>query len=305
MSPNIRNLKVLQLERDVCYKFYQHVVHTRHTVYRLCWGILFPSYSENNPLYFMLKPGLHFYTHTPSWLNINRNVWNHSVGLYNRPPLHLCVYTSCERPSIYGQLKNTNNHPPRVKNLLLLSANFCDAFVYAHAAFWLPVYYYSVSAEPMGMGPALKGAKPSPDLFPVCVTSLCIPLKHTDACLVCSLGGTHHTKQFIHEVYLFWLKYQRTSLDTIGSHASVRESIWRTRVSLSVMKHPPVMASHFQLGSVICQLKHSVCPQAFNQVYLSVQLTFSQTANSCNYVHFCPPELKYLKISKACKSIFL
>lgn len=62
----------------------------------------------------------------------------------DRPPLHLYVYTSCERPSIYGQVKNTNNHPPRVKNLLLLSKKFCSAFVHAEAAFWLPVYYHSV-----------------------------------------------------------------------------------------------------------------------------------------------------------------
>ena len=110
------------------------------------------------------------------------------------PPLHLYVYTSCERPSIYGQLKNTNNHPPRVKNLLLLSAKFCNAFVYAHAAFWLPVYYYSVSAEPMGIRPIPKRCQAFPSLF-LSVTSLCIPLKHTDPCLVCSLGGTHHTQQ--------------------------------------------------------------------------------------------------------------
>lgn len=44
-----------------------------------------------------------------------------------------------------------------------------------------------------GSGQVQKGAKPFPALF-LSVTSLCIPLKHTDPCLVCSLGGTHHTQ---------------------------------------------------------------------------------------------------------------
>lgn len=84
--------------------------------------------------------------------------------------------------------------PLEWKNLLLLSAKFCNAFVYAHTAFWLPVYYYSVSAEPMGIWPIPKRCQAFSSLF-LSVTSLCIPLKHTDPCLVCSLGGTHHTQQ--------------------------------------------------------------------------------------------------------------
>lgn len=110
------------------------------------------------------------------------------------PPFHLYVYTSCEGPSIYGWRKNTNNHPPEVKNQLLLCAKFCSAIVYSHAAFWLPVCYYSVPAGPMGIQPILKSAKPFSSLF-LSVTSLCIPPKHTDPCLVCSLGGTHHMQQ--------------------------------------------------------------------------------------------------------------
>lgn len=48
----------------------------------------------------------------------------------------ICMFILPVRgPSIYGQLKSTNNHPPQVRNLLLLSAKFSNAFVYAHAAF--------------------------------------------------------------------------------------------------------------------------------------------------------------------------
>lgn len=110
---------------------------------------------------------------------------------YDRPPLHLYVYTSCERLSTYEQLKNTNNHPPQAKNLLLLSARFCSAFVNGHAAFWLPVYYYSVPAEPMGIQPIPKRCQAFFS-FSLSLTSLCIPLEHTDPCLIHSLGGTHH-----------------------------------------------------------------------------------------------------------------
>lgn len=58
--------------------------------------------------------------------------------------------------------------PPPVKNLLLLSAQSCHAFVYAHAAFWLPVYYYSVSAEPEGTRPVSPRCQAFFLPFPVC-----------------------------------------------------------------------------------------------------------------------------------------
>lgn len=56
------------------------------------------------------------------------------------------------------------------------------------------VCFYSVSAEPMGIQPIPKSAKPFSSLF-LSVTSLYIPLKHTHPCLVCRLGGTHHIQQ--------------------------------------------------------------------------------------------------------------
>lgn len=103
---------------------------------------------------------------------------NRCAGPRLPPPLHLYVYTSCERPSIYGQLRNTNNHPPPVKNRLLLSAKFCNVFVYAHAAFWLPVYYYSVSAGPMGIGPSPERCQAFPSPFPVCDIIVYSPKTH-------------------------------------------------------------------------------------------------------------------------------
>lgn len=109
--------------------------------------------------------------------------------------LHLiCVFILPARgPTIYGQLRNTNNHPPPVKNRLLLSEKFCNAFVYAHAAFWLPVYYCSVSDE-ANRDPAnpKKGAKPSFFLFFffsslfLLVTSLCI----SPWIVICVLSAT-------------------------------------------------------------------------------------------------------------------
>lgn len=127
----------------------------------------------------------------------------------DRPPLHLYVYTSCERPSIYGQVKNTNNHPPRVKNLLLLSKKFRSAFVHAQAAFWLPVYYRSFFfffffAAPTGIQPILKRCQGFAIAFFLSVTSLCIPLKHADPRL-CRTPGWHtsHTTEVQHEVRTF------------------------------------------------------------------------------------------------------
>lgn len=107
----------------------------------------------------------------------------------DRPPLHLYVYTSCERPSIYGQLKNTNNHPPRVKNLLLLSAEFCNAFVYTLVAFWLPVYYYWVSAEPMGIRPVPKRCQAFSSPFPA--RDIIVYSPNTHWCLSCLQPGWH------------------------------------------------------------------------------------------------------------------
>lgn len=113
---------------------------------------------------------------------------------YVCPPFHLNVYTSCEGPSIYGQLRSTNNHSLQVKNLLLLSAKFCSAFVYAHPAFWLPVYYSSISAEPMEIWPIPKGAKPFPALS--CPWHHCVQPWNTVICVLsCSLGGKHHLEQ--------------------------------------------------------------------------------------------------------------
>lgn len=181
------------------------------------------------------------------------------------PPLHLYVYTSCERPSIYGQLKNTNNHLPPVKNLLLLSAKFCNAFVYAHAAFWLPVYYSSVSAEPMGIWPIPKRCQAFFSSLFLSVTSLCIPLKHTDPCLVCSLGGTHHRQRG-------W-NTRCTRFDG-ALWTCIKGRLWSwipsdgviLRDPFNVMKRWPVMALHFQSKSVISQLKLGVCPQELNQI---------------------------------------
>lgn len=180
----------------------------------------------------------------------------------DRPPLHLYVYTSCERPSIYGQVKNTNNHPPRVKNLLLLSKKFCSAFVHAEAAFWLPVYYHSVFffTAPTGIQPILKRCQGFAIAFFLSVTSLCIPLKHADPRL-CRKPGWHtsHTPEVQHEVCTFtkgcfwsWMLSLRLP------------SFFRTCAPFTVMKRWPVLASDFQLKSVICQLKHGVGPQALN-----------------------------------------
>lgn len=162
------------------------------------------------------------------------------------PPLHLYVYTSCERPSIYGQLKNTNNHPPRVKNLLLLSEKFCSAFVHAQAAFWLPVYYYSGSAEPMGIQPIPKRCQAFSSLF-LSVTSLCIPLKHTWSASCLQPGWhTSHTTKVKHEVHTF------TKGCVWSWMLSHRPPFFRTCLPFTVMKHWPVLASDFHIE--ICNL---------------------------------------------------
>lgn len=178
--------------------------------------------------------------------------------------LHLiCVFILPARgPSIYGQLKNTNNHPPPVKNRLLLSEKFCNAFVYAHAAFWLPVYYCSVSAE-ANRDPAnpKKGAKPSffSSLF-LPVTSLCI----SPWIVICVLSATwvaHIERErcaLLFDVVrdVFWV------LDAVTSFAS------------SIMTRAPFFHRDealtrsgfwdFQLKCVICQPKHDVATRAYN-----------------------------------------
>lgn len=53
----------------------------------------FPLPSENNPLYFMLILNWGYsHIYTPSWLNINRNVWNHCVGLQLPSTSSVCLY---------------------------------------------------------------------------------------------------------------------------------------------------------------------------------------------------------------------
>lgn len=173
------------------------------TVYILEWAILFPLSPQKIILRISCSDWGYSYTYTPSWLNINRNVWNRCAGPRLPPPLHLYVYTSCKRPSIYGQLKNTNNHPPPVKNLLLSSAKFCDVFVYAHAAIWLPVYYYSVSAEPMGIRPSPERCQAFPSPFPVCDIIVYSPKTHWSvSCLQPGWHTSHAKRGFKHKVHV-------------------------------------------------------------------------------------------------------
>lgn len=96
-------------------------------------------------------------------------------------------------PSIYGQLRSTNNHSPQVKNLLLLSATFLRCLCVRSHCLLIACLFFLPFSEPMRIWPIPKGAKPFLALF-LSVTSLCMLLKHSDPCLVCSLGGTH-TKQ--------------------------------------------------------------------------------------------------------------
>lgn len=125
-----------------------------------------------------------------------------------------------------------------MKNLLLLSAEFRNGFVYAHAAFWLPVYYFSVCAEPMEIRPVPWRCQTFPCVF-LSVTSLCIPLKHTDPCLVRGLGGTRNTPtNFKHRAHEFCL------WDASGSRClpnSCHYALW----PFSVMKHWLVMVWDF------------------------------------------------------------
>lgn len=157
--------------------------------------------------------------------------------------LHLiCVFILPARgPTIYGQLKNTNNHPPPVKNRLLLSEKFCNAFVYAHAAFWLPVYYCSVSDE-ANRDPAnpKKGAKPSffffffSSLF-LLVTSLCI----SPWIVSCLRPGWHTSNTRGARSCLTW------SVMCSGSWMLSRRlhhPSWPVRPFFAVMEHWPVLA---------------------------------------------------------------
>lgn len=93
--------------------------------------------------------------------------------------------------------------PLEWKNLLLLSAKFCNAFVYAHTAFWLPVYYYSVSAEPMGIWPIPKKVPSLFQPFPVCDIIVYSPKTHWSVSCLQPGWHTSHATKVKHKVYTF------------------------------------------------------------------------------------------------------
>lgn len=110
---------------------------------------------------------------------------------YDCPPLHLYVYTSCKRPSIYGQPKNTNNHPPPVKKSAFIICNVLQCLCVRSRCLLIACLLFQRFCRANGDPANSKRCQYFFSLF-LSVTSLCI---HTDPCLVCSLGGTHHTQQ--------------------------------------------------------------------------------------------------------------
>lgn len=187
---------------------------------------------------------------------------------YDCPPLHPYVYTSCERLSIYGQLKNTNNHPPPVKKSAFIICKVLQCLCERSRCLLIACLLLQRSCWANG---DLANSEKVPSLsqpFPVFDIIVYSPKTHWS--VSCPQPGWHtsHATYLKHKVHTFWLWTctKECFCSWMQSHRlpQIMPSFFITCVVFTVMKHWPVLASEFQLKSVICQLKHGMGPQVFN-----------------------------------------
>lgn len=160
------------------------------------WSELFsfpPLPSENNRAYFMLRLGLQLCIY-PVLIEHKQECLKIAAPDHGCPLHSICMFILPARGPLFMDNWGTQIIIPlRWK----IGFYYLQSFAMSLCTLTPPSdCLFIITAFLLGQwesGQVQKGAKPFPALF-LSVTSLCIPLKHTDPCLVCSLGGTHHTQ---------------------------------------------------------------------------------------------------------------
>lgn len=183
----------------------------------------FPLSSENNPLYFMLKLGLQLYIY--SILIEHKQECLKSLR-WTTTALHsICMFILPVRGPLFMDNWRTQIIIPSSEKSAFIICKVLQCLCVRSRCLLIACLLLQRFCWANGDLANSKRCQAFSSLF-LSVTSLCIPLKHTDPCLVCSLGGTITRKKRLNTrctrfdcVLWTCIKRKFLVLDTIRLHA--------------------------------------------------------------------------------------